>query len=113
MTDNKPGRRTRSGKRTRQRERPTPQAPAYITRRIPTYDLLSEEGLVQIEQTAERILADVGMEFRGDDEALHLWRKAGAEVDGVRVRFPPCLLQEALSTAPSEFTNMPETPTTR
>ncbi len=32
---------------------------------------------------------EIGVEFRGDDEALSLWRKAGAKVEGVRVRFEP------------------------
>ena len=36
---------------------------------------------------AEQILAEIGVEFRGDDAALDLWRKAGAKVDGMRVRF--------------------------
>ena len=30
---------------------------AFITRNIPTYDILSEESLEQIEATAERIMA--------------------------------------------------------
>ena len=79
------------------------QAPAYITRQIPFYEILSEDGLSRIEQTAERILAEVGIEFRGDDEALRLWREAGAEIDGVLVRFPPGMVRELLKTAPAEF----------
>ena len=42
----------------------------YIVRNIPTYDILSEENLVRIEQTADRILAEIGIEFRDDAVAL-------------------------------------------
>ncbi|MCC0011962.1 MAG: trimethylamine methyltransferase family protein [Rhodobiaceae bacterium] len=78
-------------------------APAYITRRIPTYDLLGEEGLQRIEQTADRILAEVGIEFRGDDETVRLFREAGAKFDGVRATFEPGMLREILKSAPGEF----------
>ncbi len=46
----------------------------YIMRNIPTYDILSEENLVRIEQTADRILAEIGIEFRDDPVALDHWR---------------------------------------
>ena len=57
--------------------------PAFIRREIPTFDLLSEEGLDLVEQHADRLLADVGIEIRDDSEALQLLRDAGASVDGV------------------------------
>jgi trimethylamine---corrinoid protein Co-methyltransferase len=75
----------------------------YIVRGIPTYDVLSEEGLRRIEATAERILAEIGIEFRDDPAALEHWRRAGAEVQGVLVRFPPGMLDEVLADAPAEF----------
>ncbi len=100
----------RQDKRSRRRLLSAPQAPAYITRQIPCYELLSEESLLQIEQTAERILADVGIEFRGDEEAIRLCAKAGADVDGERVRFEPGLLRQALKTAPAEFTQHARNP---
>jgi trimethylamine---corrinoid protein Co-methyltransferase len=96
-------RRSRRGARGRRQERQTATAPAYITRRIPPYEILGEESLVRIEQTADRILAEVGIEFRGDAEAIRLFREAGAAVDGVRVRFEPGMLREVLRTAPAEF----------
>jgi trimethylamine--corrinoid protein Co-methyltransferase len=46
----------------------------YIIRNIPTYDILSEDNLVRIEQTADRILAEIGIEFRDDPVALDHWR---------------------------------------
>ena len=75
----------------------------YILRNIPTYDILSEENLVRIEVAADRILAETGIEFRDDAVALDHWRRAGANVQGLLVKFPPGLLREVLKTAPAQF----------
>ncbi len=87
----------------------------YITRRIPTYDLLDEESLVRIEQTADRILAEIGMEFRDDPETVRLFRQAGGEVrelsGGVwNIRFEPGMIREILKTAPARFTQHARNP---
>ncbi len=82
----------------------------YIVRNIPTYDILSEENLVRIEETADRILAEIGIEFRDDPAALDLWRRAGATIDGVLVRFEPGMLREILKSAPAEFTQHARNP---
>ena len=82
----------------------------YIVRNIPTHDILGEESLLRIEATADRILAEVGIDFRDDDAALDLWRKAGARIDGVRVRFEPGMLREVLRSAPPEFTQHARNP---
>ena len=65
----------------------------YITRKIPYYEVLDEEGLQIIERNAEIILEEVGIEFRDDAEALDIWRKAGADIKGERVRFPRGMCQ--------------------
>ncbi|MDZ4093621.1 MAG: trimethylamine methyltransferase family protein, partial [Paracoccaceae bacterium] len=82
----------------------------YIVRNIPTYDVLSEENLIRIETAADRILAEVGIEFRDDPVALDHWKRAGAQVDGLLVRFEPGLLREVLKTAPPEFTQHARNP---
>ena len=82
----------------------------YIVRNIPTYDILAEENLVRIERTADRILAEIGIEFRDDPIALDHWRRAGARVDGVLVRFEPGMLREILKTAPAQFTQHARNP---
>lgn len=101
------------GREARRAERTAPQTGArspYIVRGIPPYEVMSEENLLRIEKTADRILAETGIEFRDDPDALDHWRRAGAEVDGVRVRFPPGLLREVLRTAPAEFTQHARNP---
>ena len=63
---------------------------------MPIYDVLSEEGLEIIEYNADTILEEIGIEFRDDAEALELWKDAGADVTGVRVRMPRGLAQRAV-----------------
>jgi trimethylamine--corrinoid protein Co-methyltransferase len=82
----------------------------YITRRIPTYEPLDEDGLALIEHNAETILQEIGIEFRGDPEALAIWKDAGADVDGERVRFPRGLCRKLVATAPAEFTQHARNP---
>jgi trimethylamine--corrinoid protein Co-methyltransferase len=82
----------------------------YIVRNIPTYDILSEENLVRIEETADRILAEIGIEFRDDPVALDHWRRAGATIEGVLVKFEPGMLREILKQAPASFTQHARNP---
>jgi len=82
----------------------------HITRRIPTYEPLDEDGLALIEDNAETILQEIGIEFRGDPEALAIWKDAGAEIDGERVRFPRGLCRKLIATAPAEFTQHARNP---
>ena len=79
-------------------------AAAYLRRRLPAVDLLSSEAIEVIEYNAETLLEEIGIEFRRDPESLALWRQAGAEVDGERVRIPRGLARQLLRTAPAEFT---------
>ncbi|MFL5646811.1 MAG: trimethylamine methyltransferase family protein, partial [Chloroflexota bacterium] len=58
----------------------------FLTRKLAPFEVLGEEGLALIEQNADAILEEVGVEFRGDTEALRLLADAGADIDGVRVR---------------------------
>ncbi len=78
-------------------------APRAPKRLIPTVELLDEENLDTLEGHADWILKEVGVEFRGDAEALQLFKHAGATVKGERVRFDPGHAKALCSTAPSEF----------
>ena len=87
----------------------------YISRKVPTYDLLDEGSLVRIEETADRILAEIGIEVREDAEAVRLYREAGAEVREIsseawNVRFQPGMVREILKTAPGQFTQHARNP---
>ncbi len=103
------GRAGREGRRSRRSE-VKGQAPAFITRAIPFYEILGEEGLDRIETHAETILQEIGVEFRGDDEALRLFEAAGADVEGPRVRFERGLVRSLIATTPARFTQHARNP---
>ena len=75
----------------------------YIRRKLPTVDLLSREAIETIVHNAETILEEIGIEFRRDPPSLDLWRAAGADVKGERVRIPRGMCLKLLRTAPREF----------
>ncbi len=104
----------RGGSReARQRARAAPPAaPAYITRAIPCYELLSEEGLQAVERHADLLLEEIGFEIRGDAEAIELWRAAGARIQGgVRIHVPAGLARAIIrGSAPAEFTQHARNP---
>ena len=79
----------RGGRRGRQvsESAATPAIVPYITRKIPEYELLNDEALTLVENNADTILEEVGIDFRYEP-ALKLFKEAGADIDGERVRFP-------------------------
>lgn len=93
----------RSGRRARLGQGDNTRRARIDRRMIPAYNLLEEAQLAAIEAQAEWILATVGIEFRGDEEALRLFREAGAKVEGPRVRFEPGHVRGLCATAPAEF----------
>lgn len=96
-------RRRRSRSRNRGDAQPI-AAPAYIKRKIPVYELLDEEGLQRLENHAEWILSEIGLEIRGDPVAVDLFRKAGATVDGEHLRFDRGHIRTLCATAPGTYT---------
>jgi trimethylamine---corrinoid protein Co-methyltransferase len=101
----------RRGRAPRQRAR-HPAARTFITRVIPPYEMLSEELLCAIEAHAEQLLSEIGLEIRGDPEAIALWRRAGADIEGEwRVRVPRGLARSLLqASAPASFTQHARNP---
>ena len=80
------------------------QREAYLRRLIKPYELVSEEGLALIESTAETILEEIGVEIRDYPSAIERFAKAGAKVEGTRVRFPRGLCRGIIQkSAPCEY----------
>ncbi len=112
------GRRRRAGGRTRvgrESGAPRPESAgevsAWIERRIPNFEILDTEALELIEHNADTVLEEIGVEFREFPSALELWKEAGAEVDGERVRFPRGLCRSLVeASAPREFTQHARNP---
>jgi len=106
----KPAARRRRKLRGQPREAARRRVP-YIHRRIASYDILSEEGLCLVERNADLILRDTGMEFRNDPEILAIFREAGAEVVGERVRFEPGMCRQIIqASAPRQYTQHARNP---
>jgi trimethylamine--corrinoid protein Co-methyltransferase len=89
MSEERQGRRSggRAGRAATRAASAAP-VPAYLQRQIKPYELITDEQLKLIEYNADTILEQVGIEFRDYPTALERWKEAGAEVDGIRVRFP-------------------------
>src|SRR5580692_7019799 len=83
----------------------------FITRKIPYYEVLSEEGLALMEHNADTILEEIGIDFRDDPEAIAIWQAAGADVKGERVRFARGMCRSLIQrSAPREFTQHARNP---
>jgi trimethylamine--corrinoid protein Co-methyltransferase len=106
MTETTPRLRTggRAGRQAARASHHIARVP-FLTRTLAPFEVLNEEGLATIEQNADTILEKVGLEFRGDPDALRLFRDAGADVQGERVRFPRGMCRQIVqATAPGVFT---------
>ena len=115
MADNKKSgsvasRRRRKATRGQSRERKHIAAPVYVKRQIPFYEFLNEEGLVKLEEQADWLIQEIGIEFRDDPKALDIWKTAGADIQGTRVRLDKGMARELCKTAPSEFTQHARNP---
>ncbi|MDP5331793.1 MAG: trimethylamine methyltransferase family protein [Paracoccaceae bacterium] len=81
-----------------------------IVRNIPNFEILNEEALEIIEYNAETVLEEIGVNFLENPAALELWREAGADIRGERVRIPRGLARKLCATAPSNFTQCARNP---
>jgi trimethylamine---corrinoid protein Co-methyltransferase len=96
------GRRGREARRAARAQRAGLSIP-YITRALPLTEVLSSEGLELIENNAETLLEETGIEFRDHPRALELFKGAGADIRGTRVRFPRGLARSLCASVPSEY----------
>ena len=99
------GRDARVAKRRTRVQRWLPE----LERRIPWVDLLDDEQVQTIHDASMDIIEEVGVEFRCDD-AIGMWRAAGADVDGVTVRIDREHLMSLVGTAPSSYTMVARDP---
>jgi len=82
----------------------------FIERNIPNFEVLTEEALEVIEHNAETVLEEIGVNFVNNPGALALWRDAGADVQGERVRLPRGLARKLVATAPARYTQHARNP---
>lgn len=105
MTEQVERTRRRSGgrnvRRTARIQLREPMLP-WLQRNVPAVEVIDAEGVERIHDASMRVLETTGIDFR-DPIALEDWRKAGAEVDGQRVRIPREMIEERLKTVPGRI----------
>lgn len=82
----------------------------FLVRHIPPVDMLTDEAAEAIEEAAEIVLEEIGIDFRDDPEALEILKGVGCDIKGERVRFPRGLARQLCQTAPSHFTQYARNP---
>lgn len=81
-----------------------PQSPSQaLKRHYAPSNILSTAELDSLHEASLDILERVGVAVLAD-EAREIYRAAGADIDGTRVRLPRRAVLDAVSKAPSEFT---------
>ena len=88
----------RAARRKLRQQSPLVMAPTLV-RNIPLYEVLDDSGVEIIHDASMALLEEVGIDFH-DDEALDIWRAAGADVRDQRVRIDRGLLMETVALAP-------------
>jgi trimethylamine---corrinoid protein Co-methyltransferase len=106
------GRRARGGADARRalRTNTAVKHAGYIRRNIKLYEPFSDDQLELIENNAEIVLQETGIDFYEDEEAVQMWKDVGADVKPsatdprrFRVRFPRGLVRSLIKTAPREY----------
>ncbi|MEI4196037.1 trimethylamine methyltransferase family protein [Roseovarius sp. E0-M6] len=82
----------------------------HVRRGLPFFDVIDEETLVRLEAQVNWLIEVNGVEFRDDPEAHRIWKDAGADIQGTRVRADAQWIRELCAKAPSEFTQVARNP---
>ncbi|WP_371224905.1 trimethylamine methyltransferase family protein [Roseovarius sp. 2305UL8-3] len=85
-------------------------ASPYVRRGLPFFEVIDEETILKLEAQVDWLLQEIGIEFRDDPEAHRIWKEAGANVDGARVRADAAWIRELCAKAPSEFQQIARNP---
>jgi len=87
-------------------------APAspHVRRGLPFFDVIDEDTIVTLEGQVDWLIREVGIEFRDDPEAHRIWKEAGADLQGTRVRADPVWIRALCAKAPREFTQLARNP---
>ncbi len=101
-------RRTRRDRAERGRDTSSVGVPAspYIQRKLPYFNPLNEEDMVKLEEQVDWLLESIGIEYRDDPKALEIWKRAGADVQGTRVKADAQMIRELCAKAPRKFTQL-------
>ena len=104
--------RTRPARRTSASSQ-TALASPYIQRKLPFFDVLTEEEMCRIDEQVDWMLENVGVAFRDDPVALDIWRKAGVTPTGPYgdlIKADAQWIRSLVAKAPSQFTQHSRNP---
>ena len=104
--------RTRSARRTSAPSQAALASP-YIQRKLPFFDVLTEEEMCRIDEQVDWMLENVGVAFRDDPVALDIWRKAGVTPTGPHgdlIKADAQWIRSLVAKAPSQFTQHSRNP---
>ena len=104
--------RTRSARRTSASSQAALASP-YIQRKLPFFDVLTEEEMCRIDEQVDWMLENVGVAFRDDPVALDIWRKAGVTPTGPNgdlIKADAQWIRSLVAKAPSQFTQHSRNP---
>ncbi|HEV8282635.1 MAG TPA: trimethylamine methyltransferase family protein, partial [Candidatus Limnocylindrales bacterium] len=105
-----PSRRGRSARQAARLARTMESLP-YLTRALPPVEVISTDGLEAIEHNADTLLQEVGIEVVNFPEGVEIFRAAGADVQGSRVRFERGMCRRLVqASAPRLFTQTARNP---
>ena len=107
--------RSRSARRSGAGQAISPASP-YIQRKLPFFDVLSEEEMVKIDDQVDWMLENVGIAFRDDPMALEIWRKAGVTPSGPHgdlIKADAQWIRSLCAKAPTQFTQHSRNPDRR
>lgn len=88
-------------------------ASPYIQRKLPFFDVLTEEEMVRIDQQVDWMIENIGVAFRDDPVALDIWRKAGITPCGPHgdlIKADAQWIRSLVAKAPTQFTQHARNP---
>ena len=75
----------------------------FLIRKIDPINMLTDEAAELIENNAETVLEEIGIDFLEDPESIKILKDAGCDIKGERVHFPKGLARKYCSKAPEQF----------
>ena len=88
-------------------------ASPYIQRKLPFFDVLTEEEMQRIDAQVDWMIENIGVAFRDDPVALDIWRKAGVIPTGPHgdlIKADASWIRQLVAQAPSQFTQHSRNP---
>lgn len=88
-------------------------ASPYIQRKLPFFEVLTEDEMVRIDQQVDWMIENIGVAFRDDPVALEIWRSAGITPSGPHgdlIKADAQWIRSLVAKAPKQFTQHARNP---